>query len=164
MEEQKQTSIRDEIQELKELVSDTSRKKKGKKIKSFRLPLKAKVNNAKLKKGYVTVVKMEDNFGVDFIREPIVDGTIKLDDTFHAVEEYDIFNYKGKPLIFQPKSKLNPYNPLKGKHETYGQKYIMARMEGDKITNKKKLGIGISIGALIIGAVIVYALFSGGGV
>jgi len=163
IEEQKQTSIRDEIKELKDLVSDTT-KKKSKGIKPFRLPLKARVNKAKLSKGYVTVVKIEDNTGIDFIKEPIIDGTIKLDDdTFHAVEEFDIFNYKGKPLIFQPKSKLNPYNPLKGSHETYGQKYIMARMEGDKITGKKKIsGLGMSIGALIIGGIILYALFTGG--
>ena len=39
----------------------------------------------------------------------------------------------------------------------------MARLEGDKITGKKKIGIGISIGVLIIVAVVVYALFTGGG-
>jgi len=159
--EEQTTSLRDELKELKEIVSE-SKKKPRKKERGFRLPYKAKVGNRKLRDGYVTVVKIEDNMGVDFIKEPIKDGTIKLGDTFHAVEEYDIFHYKGKPLIFQPKSKLNPYNPLTGQNETYGQPYVMARMEGDKITGKKKIGIGLSIGALIIGAVIVYALFSGG--
>lgn len=161
MTEEQTTSLRDEIKNLKELVSETSTKKK-KGPKPFRLPLKARLGRAKLRQGYVTVAVINDSMGIDFIKEPLVDGTIKLNDTFHAIEEFDIFNYKGKPFIFQPKSKLNPYNPLAGKHETYGQKYVMARMESDKITNKKKVGLGISIGVLIIGAIIVYALFSGG--
>lgn len=156
-------SLRDEIGELKEIIKETGGKNK-KKPKEFKLPFKAKINNSKLKSGYVTVVKIEENRGVDFIREPIKDGTIKLDgDTFHAVKEEDIFHYKGKPIIFQPKNKLNPYNPLQDKHETYGQKYIMARMEGDKITNKKKIGLGMSIGVMIIIGIIIYAIFFGGG-
>lgn len=161
---EKETTIRDEIKELKELVNGTADIKKGKKIKPFKIPFKARVNKSKLQQGYLTVAVINDNMSVDFRREPIKDGTIKLDDTFHAVEDFDIFNYKGKPFIFQAKSKLNPYNPLKGDNETYGQPYVMARMEGDKLTTKKKIGLGISIGMLIIVGVIVYALFTGGGV
>ena len=160
--EEKTTSIRDELKELKEIINDSSTKKKSKSPRPFRLPFKAKVGNSKLKNGYVTVAVINDNMAVDFRREPIKDGTIKIEDTFHAVEEFDIFNYKGKPFIFQAKSKLNPYNPLRGDNETYGQPYVMARMEGDKITAKKKIGLGISIGVLIIVGVVVYALFTGG--
>jgi len=155
-------TIREELEEIKDIVRDGGeKKKKVKKIKNFRMPFKARISKNNLKKGYLTVAVINDNMVVDFIKQPIKDGTIKLDDTFHAVEEFDIFNYKGKPLIFQAKSKLNPYNPLRGDNETYGQPYVMARMEGDKITAKKKIGIGMSIGALIIAAVIVYALFTG---
>jgi len=154
-------SIRDELRELKEAVSDSSVTKK-KKTKAFRLPWRARVGNLKLKKGYLTVAVIQDNMAVDFRREQIIDGTIKLDDTTHAVEEFDIFNYKGKPFIFQTKSKLNPYNPLTGEHETYGQKYVMARMEGERIVSKKQIGWGLSIGALVIGAVVMYGLFFGG--
>tara|TARA_R100001530_G_scaffold24998_1_gene20219 strand:+ start:2466 stop:2951 length:486 start_codon:yes stop_codon:yes gene_type:complete len=158
----KETTIRDEIHKLKDLVSAPSNEKKRKKIKPFKLPFKARVNKSKLQQGYLTVAVINDNMGVDFRKELIKDGTVKLDDTFHAVEEFDIFNYKGKPFIFQAKSKLNPYNPLTGDNETYGQPYIMARMEGDRLTTKKKIGLGISIGVLIIVGVIVYALFTGG--
>ena len=158
MEQEK--SLKDEIRELKGIVEDT--KKESKREKKFKLPFKSRINKSQLAKGYITVAVINDNKTIDFIREPIIDGTIKLIDTFHAVEDFDIFSYKGKPFVFQPKSKLNPYNPLEGEHETYGQKYVMARMEGDKITGKKKVGLGISIGVLIIGAIIAYALFTGG--
>jgi hypothetical protein len=124
--------------------------------------LKARLGNSKIKKGFVTVAIINDNMSIDFTKEAIIDGTIKLNDTFHAVEDFDIFNYKGKPFVFQAKSKLNPYNPLEGKHQTYGQKYVMARMEGDKITAKKNLGWGVSIGVLIIVGIIAYALITGG--
>ena len=158
MEQEK--SLKEEIREMRGLIEQT--KDNSRKPKPFKLPFKAKINKARLSKGYVTVGIINDNKSLDFIREPIIDGTIKLDDTFHAVEDFDIYSYKGKPFIFQPKSKLNPYNPLEGKHETYGQKYVMARMEGDKITSKKKMGLGISIGLVIILGIIGYALFTGG--
>lgn len=159
-EEKSEKTLRDEIREMKGMLDEGSRKEK--KVKPFRLPFKSRLSKSRLRRGYITVAVINDNMAVDFIREPIIDGTIKLEDTFHAVEEFDIFSYKGRPLIFQAKSKLNPYNPLEGTHETYGQKYIMARMEGDKIIGKKKIGLGISIGILIIVGVIIYALFTGG--
>jgi len=158
--EEANKSIKDELRELKEVISEKSSKKKEKKV--FNLPFKARLNNSRLRKGYTTVIVINDNMAIDFRKEPIIDGTIKLDDTYHAIEEYDIFNYKGKPLIFQPKCKLNPYNPLQGERETYGQKYIMSRMEGERIISKKQIGWGLSIGVLIIIGVIVYALWTGG--
>lgn len=132
--------------------------------KKFRMPGRGKISKTKMKKGYITVVTINDNKSVDFTRDRIIDGTIKLqggDLSFHAVDPEDVFTYKGKPLIFQPKRKLNPYNPLEGKHETYGQKYIMARMEGDKISLKKSMGwLGWVLGLIVL-AVIGYAVISG---
>ena len=77
--------------------------------KKFRIPFKGKVSNTKLKKGFVTVVEIKENKDVDFRREPIVDSTIKLNGTYHFVNDLDIFTYKGKPLILQPKNKKFPY-------------------------------------------------------
>jgi len=170
--EQEPISLRDEIKDLKREIIDGSKdSKRNKKKKAFRLPFRARVNKSNLRKGYLTIIVLHENMGIEFIKEPIIDGTIKLHDTYHALEEFDIFHYKGKPMIIQPKSKLNPHNPfrpkennpLNGPHETYGQKYVMARMEGDKIVSRRKMGLGLSIGALLIGAVIVYALITGGG-
>ncbi len=135
----------------------------GKKRKFF-IPFKARVGKKNMKEGYVSVVTIEDNHNIDFRKEKIVDGVIKLDDTFHAIDSEDIFFYKGKPFIFQPIRKQNPYNPLSGDHETYGDKYILARMEGDKIiTGKKKaIGWGMGIGGLVILGIIVYSFLTGG--
>jgi hypothetical protein len=151
-------SLREEIKEIKELVENRLDKKKPKK---FKLPFKSRVSKSKLRKGYITVASINENKSIEFRREPIIDSTFKLDDTFHTLDERDIYTYKGKPFIFQAKSKLNPYSPLTGDNETYGQKYVVARMEGDKIVGKRKIGFGISIGVLIIIGVVVYALLTG---
>lgn len=150
-------SLRDEIQELKDIVRTTALPKQRK----FKLPYKAKLNKSKLKQGYITIGIINENKTVDFVKEPVIDGTIKLGDTYHAVADFDVYNYKGKPFIFQAKSKLNPYNPLDGQHETYGQKYVMARMEGDRITAKKKIGWGLSIGLIVVVIIIIYFLMKG---
>ncbi len=132
-----------------------------KKPKKFRLPFKARVGNKKMREGYATIIEIKENKVIDFRKEKIVDGTINLNDTFHAVESDGIFFYKGKPVIIQCKNKLNPYNPLDGEHETYGQKYVMARMEGDKLTLKKNLGWGLSIGMAVIVGIIGYSVLFG---
>ncbi len=157
MEEEKE-GIGKRLENIEELL-------KTKKDKKFRLPMKAKVGKSKLKKGFITVVTLNENKEVSFVKKPIIDGTYALDEgyiTIHATESKDILTYKGKPLVIQAKTKLNPYNPYEGEHETYGQKYVIARMEGDKIHVKKSLGtIGWIVGAIIL-AVFGYSIITGG--
>lgn len=135
------------------------------KDKKFRFPWKGKIGKGKVKKGYVSIAIINENKEISFTKKPIVDGTVTIDGqtkTIHAVDSKDILTYKSKPFIFQVKGKLNPYNPLKGAHETYGQPYVMARMEGDKLKVKKSMGkIGWIIG-IIIAAGIGYSIISGG--
>jgi len=148
---------------LKERIESLEGNDGNKKKKKFFIPFSARVSRKKMKEGYVSIVTIEDNHNISFRKEKIADGVIKLDDSFHAINSNDIFFYKGKPFIFQPKRKQNPYNPLIGKHETYGDKYILARMEGDKIVGQRKaIGWGMSIGGLIILGIIAYSFFTGG--
>ena len=157
MEEFKEPTLKEKIDELYYQKNNGNQKK----AKNFKLPFKARLNKKKMRDGYVTIVKIEDNKNIDFTREPIIDGTIKLKDTFHAVDSDEVFFYKNKPLIFQSKRKLNPYNPLAEEHQTYGQKYIMARMKGDSILSKKSMGWGAGIGALILVGIIAYSIIAG---
>ena len=166
-------AIKDDIKNLEETIKEL--KKETKKSKKFRLPFKAKISNRKMREGYVTVLIIRDNRNIDFVKEPIIDSTFKLNDTIHALEDKNVFFYKGKPFIIQPKKKLTQHNPKEVKDEkektedpldcpnqTYGQKYVMARMESDKLTLKKQIGWGMSIGVLVIVGIIVYSLFTGG--
>jgi hypothetical protein len=127
-----------------------------KKIKKFRMPRRGKVSKRQSRKGYITILRIDDNKNCDFEKRPIEDSTYRLKaGDYHTTSEDDILFYKGKPLIIQPTKKLNPYNPLDGKNETYGQKYVMARMLGDaiKLVGKKKGGafLWIIVGIIVIG-------------
>jgi hypothetical protein len=155
---------------LKEKV-DELMKEKNDKIneiyteKKFRMPMKSKVSNGKVKKGFATVMTIKENNNIDFVRKQIIGNTIKLEDgepiSIHALQKEDLFFYKGKPFIFQPKGNLNAWNPLKQKDETYGQPLVMARMEGDKLSIKKGIGKGgWIVGAVILG-IIAYAFITG---
>lgn len=150
-------SVKEEISEIKQILEEKDKKS----TKKFWLPFKSRVSKKRMREGYATIVEIKENKNVNFTRERISDGTIKLEDTFHAIDPNNIFFYKGRPIIFQCKNKLNPYNPLIGKQETYGQKYVMARMEGDKLTLKRKIGWGMSIGFMIIIGIIIYAVITG---
>jgi len=167
MADETEVPLKEEIRELNKTVKEMLDTQKPKKFRS----LKARISTTKLKKGYVAVVEIGENKVVNIRREPIVDGTIKLNDTFHAVTDLEIFLYKpglGKayPMVFLPKTRLQAWSPLSTElekpKETYGQKYVMARMESDRITAKKALGFGaIVIGIAVIGG-IAYLIFSGG--
>lgn len=156
--EEERKSVREELSEIKDIL-ESNKKKKPKK---FRLPFKARVNKSKLRKGYITVETMNENKNIEFSREPIIDGTIKLGDTFHAVEEHDIFFYKGKPFIHLAKNKLNPWNPLSSGNETYGQKYIMGRMKTDVIMPKKTAIKGVVVIGILIAIAVGYYVVTGG--
>jgi len=154
-----ETTLKEEMRLLREQLAGAEQKKKQKK---FKIPPKARLKNRDLMKGYVTVQVINENGAVDFVKEPIIDSTIKLNDTTHAIDAEDILTYKGKPLIIQSKIKSNPWNPNNQKNETYGQKHIMSRMMNEVIEGKKKkLTVGMSIGLLIILGIIVYALIAG---
>jgi len=165
--------IRETLQEINRKLDEGNKKKPQR--KKFNLPAKAKVGTAKLKKGYVTVETIGENKEIKFVKEPIIDGTIKLGDTFHAVNDLDVFTYKGKPFVHQPKTKINPWNPLSAfldsertfegkilnKNEIYGQKYIMASMKSDAIRSRKKVGSWIWLILVGIAGVVIYAIVKG---
>ena len=167
----------DEEKGIREYLEEINRKldDKGKKDKGFKLPSRARVSNGKLKKGYITVEVINENKEVSFVKEPIVEGTIKLGTTYHAIDDLDIFTHKGKPFIHQPKTKINPWNPLSqylntkrtyngetlNKNEIYGQDYVMARMKSDIIKPKKTLGWAVWVFVIVVGGIVAYAFLKG---
>jgi len=139
-------------QKIDELYSLLSNLKEKDLEKKFRLPRKGRVSNRKLKKGYVTILRIDENKNVDFEKQPVKNSTYRLSTgTYHTLDESEVFMYKGKPFIIQPTNKLNPYNPLAGKNETHGQTYIMARMLADVIKVKSR-GANIIVWLLVLGA------------
>jgi len=135
---------------------------KVKTTKRFRMPIRGKVTKSRLKNGYATVLVIGENDSCSFTREQIQDSTVKIGDTFHHAEGDNCLSYKGKPLLIIPKKSNKPYNPNQVDNTTFSQKHIMSRMMNETLDTKKKLGMGaISIGAIILIAVVAYAFIAG---
>lgn len=157
-EEEGKKSLSDKVADkVMENLTEKNKKEKKRKIKGLK-PRKAKLSKGKRKKGYVIVCKIHENHHVDFEKVPVEESAYKLrEDTFHALEEGNYFFYNGKyPMVFQPTTKKNPYNPLEGINETKGQKHIMNLMskhaikEGRKKAGSIILWIVLGIGGIIL--------------
>ena len=153
-------TLGEKVRRLEKLVEDVAEVKPKK--KKFRMPIKGKISKSRLKQGYATVLVIGENDNANFTREPIIDGTVKIGDTFHAADSDDCLSYKGKPLLVIPKKSNIPYNPNHIKNTTFSQKHIMSRMMNETLDKAKKLGFGaMSIGAIILIGVVAYAFIAG---
>lgn len=127
------------------------------KTKKLKVPRKAKVRKGKLKKGWIGIVKIDENGNISGEKQKVEDSTIRLKDkTYHAINGEEVGMWEGKfPVILIQTWRKNPLKIRRGEdsNETYGQKYIMARMIGDTIKIKAGgnmgllyiLGIGIAL-------------------
>jgi len=149
------------------------------KIKNIKIPRKAKIKKRKLKKGWVGILKIDENGNITGERQKVIDGTIKTNDgTYHSTDGREILHWEGKyPVIIQPNWRKNPLNvrqiatKVKDKdgnvkyvlHETHGQKLIMARMITDTIKIKKEGAKALIwiIGVAVAGYIL-YSLITGG--
>lgn len=136
--------------------------------KPIKIPRKAKVRKSKLKKGWIGIIKVDENGNLSGEKQKLEDSTIRLKEkTYHAVKGDEIGMWEGKyPVIIQKTWKKNPVTIKRieeEKNETHGQKYIMARMIGDTIKVKAAAG-GKAILYLVLAGAIgygAYMLFTG---
>ncbi len=153
--EYKKLPIMQELESLRNKVKLSETK-----TKKLKIPRKAKVRKGKAKKGWIGVVKIDENGIISGEKQKVEDSTIRLKDkTYHAINGEEIGMWDGKfPVILLQTWRKNPLKIKRGddKNETYGQKYIMARMLGDTI----KVKAGGSMGLLYILGILV-ALYIG---
>lgn len=148
------------IDEIKELKDFQNRVMTGNvKVRKMKLPRGARVKGRKLKKGYVGILKIDEN-GVITGEKQKVKGFTYTDSSglTHATDGREILMWDGKfPVMLSPTWKNNPIliSPKSEKNETYGQPYIQAKMIESNIKVKSKGG---SIIIWIV--VIVVALFA----
>ena len=137
----------------------------NRKWKKLKLPRKAKVSKGKIKKGWIGVLKIDENGNISGEKTKLEDSTHRLKEgTYHATDGREILFWQGKfPVIVQETTKVNPTYFGKGSNETYGQKYIMARMLKDaiKIKNKASNWIVWIIIAIIVLVAINYFMKGG---
>jgi len=148
------------IEEIKQMLNNGKKKK-------FGLKMKGLLGRRKLRLGYCIVRVRNENGAITFRKEPIVDSTIKLDDTFHVLDAECISTYKNKPYVEIDKDQIwarGKTNPDSIENQTRGQKYILARMQNEAIQVKKGIGaMGGWILLLLIAGGVAYYFFGGGG-
>lgn len=166
-EQKEQKSLKEKVDTSYEIADKI---KKGLiKRKDLKLPKKGKVSKSKIKKGYIGIAKIQNNRNISFEKQLLRDHCfVTSDGTYHSTNGNEILFWNGKyPIVFQPTWKLNPISFKEEedeKNETYGQKYVMAKMMKDAIKQKNKGnfgGIAWIIG-IAIAAYIGYSLITGG--
>lgn len=148
------------IEEKLDVILDSKDKKKA-----FKLPSKAKLNNSKVKKNWVTVCKINENKGVDFTKEPIDNQTIIIDGIPRLATGEDVLNYKGKPMLIIPSWSVKPFSPTESFKEsledgsnTKGYALLLARMKAGAIDMKKKMNAFLIIGLVALAGIVLYVV------
>lgn len=154
---QEQKPLLQELAELRDYKESTIKKKK------LKIPRKAKARKGKLKKGWIGIIKIDENGNISGEKQKLEDSTIRLKDkTYHAVKGDEIGMWDGKfPVTIIKTWKKNPIKVKrddKEVNETHGQKYIMARMIGDTIKIKVAAGAKGFL-YLLIGCAIAYGAY-----
>ncbi len=113
--------------------------------KPIKIPRKAKVKKRKLKKGFIGILRIDENGCISGEKQKIEGGAFRDGSgKYHASDSREILFWEGKfPILIQQTWKKNPLQLNKDageKNETYGQYYIMAMMLGHAINLKKKAG------------------------
>lgn len=128
------------------------------KHKELKIPRKAKVRRGKIKKGWVGVIKIDENGNISGEKTKIAGSVFELKDgNLHATNGSEVCFWNGKfPVIVQETKSLNPIKFNEGENQIYGQKYVKARMLADTIKVKK----GFS-GGIIIWVIVAIAIFFG---
>jgi len=162
-------SLKESIEELTKLVKENNEKVKEKK---WKFPFGTKPGKSQRKKNYVCTLVINENGHYEFKKYQIKDQTF-LHDTIPrlASSGYVMFNKKGIPLVILPNWSVKPFSPMENYQEslidgsnTTGYRLLMARMQSEKVDEKKKIAGWVKwvIGFIIVGGII-FALVSGGG-
>ncbi len=143
------------VKETHEALTTLNKKKRKKHMRVMR---KAKVSRRKKKKGYIGIIKIEENGNMSGEKVKVEDFVYKLKKgNYHVTDGGEKIWWNGKyPVLFQPTWKLFPLDLRKDKqerNETKGQKLVLATMKKDLIKVKAK-GSNILIFVLI--AVVVF--------
>ncbi len=161
----KPKSLIEQVEDLKKFKEQTQRENLTK--RKMRIPRKAKVRRGKLKKGWIGIIKIDENRNLSGEKQRIDSSAfMSSDGTYHSTNGDELLFFEGKyPVLLQPSWKKNPLkiNPEGEKNETYGQKYLKAKMLQDTIKVKPKAGGNIIIW-IIIGVLVLVGInyFAGG--
>jgi hypothetical protein len=162
--ENKPKPLLEQLKELKE-----AKEKPEIKTKKIKVPRKAKVRKRKLKKGWIGILRVDENRNITGEKQRVSGNAYQTSDgTYHGMNGDELLFWEGKfPVLIQFSNKTSPFNlnvsKEMEKNETFADKYKMAKMLADTIKVKKKGGsIIIWIILAVAGLVGFNYLFGGG--
>lgn len=122
----------------------------------MRIPKGAKVSKGMLKKGYIGILRVDENGNISGEKQKLSGSAFRTKDgLYHATDGREIVMWEGKhPIVVQPTWRINPINLRKKdgeENETYGQEYTMAKMLKDVIVKKSLGGAGWIIWIIVAG-------------
>lgn len=159
-------SIAEQLNDIKGLLKEEKEAKK----KKFRLPWRARVGKAKVKKNWIGVWRLNENRTITPFKTKIEEGVFedKEGSPFLGMSEY-VWYWKNKPIIITPSWSFEPIGSKRLTEDAVrlqtlnvGRKLLKNHLErGQMETAKKKFGMGpiIIIGVL---AVIGYFIYKSG--
>lgn len=131
------------MQEVKELAEFKNKVMAGEiKTRTIKSLRKAKVKRGKLRKGYMGIMKIDENRNMSLEKQRVSGSAYRTEDgIYHATDGRELIWFMGKyPIVIQPSWRNNPLliTPSEEKNETYGQPYIKAKLLADTIKVKAK--------------------------
>lgn len=163
-----------EEKSLRETVRELSLKyeelEKEKKVKKFKIPFKGKLSKRKVKNNYVTIMYIQDNKEVKFMRAQIDEQVAEINGEPKYIPSDHLMTFKGKPLVIQPSWSMSALNPNEHYQETMkrpeysskGWRYLVNYMNKTQIKAKREMKIGaIILMAVVVGGIAWYAIKSG---
>ena len=163
------TELKEELKEIKELLK-SEKKEKEKKLK---LPFRARVGKSRAKKGYIGILKLNENRTITPSRQKVEEQTVVVDGIPRLATGDHIYQMGKHPIIILPSNSVEPItssslfkDSLDNSNNTKGYSLIMNRMRLDVVA-KKGLSAGWIkwvIGFLVLAGIIYVAVTSGGGI
>lgn len=163
-------TINDDVAEIKQFLKSKEETEKET-TKKFKLPWGSRVSPRNASKGYVTMMKINENGFIDFYKEKIKEQTTMIDGIPRLATPNYVLHWKKNPIIIQPSWSVKPFSPeenhstsLIDGSNTKGYSILMARMKSDTTSGKKEMGSLMKwiLGLGLVG-IIAYAFITGGG-
>jgi len=156
--------LNNRLEEIENKFKQQEEEELSRKEKKFKIPFGKKISKVQAKKNYITVVKMNENGALDFIKTTIEEQTFMLDGIPRFAGAEYIMHWKNNPFIFLPSWSVEPFSRVENFKDSLtngtninGYKILLARMHAEVTKTKKELGIlKWLLGGALVG-IIIYA-------
>jgi len=158
--------IHERLENIEKILED----KNEEKPKKFKLPFFKKVSAGKKRKNYVTLLKINENGGIDFKKIQISEQAFIEEGIPRIGSAEYILHWKKNPFIILPSWSTKPFSPseqyeksLNDGSNTKGYKILMSKMLSEQVGAKKQMGSMIKwiLGIGLVG-IVAYAFLGGG--